>query len=65
MDYSPWGCRESETTECTHTHTHTQTPFQRMHISSSVRGKHTTKILTHFIYSTTFLSQKCYCSFQI
>ena len=23
--YSPWGCKESNTTECTHTHTHTHT----------------------------------------
>ena len=24
-DYSPWGCKESDTTEHTHTHTHTRT----------------------------------------
>ena len=23
--YSPWGCKESNTTECVHTHTHTHT----------------------------------------
>ena len=30
MDYSPWGLRESDTTEhmCTHTHTHTYTHTQ-------------------------------------
>ena len=24
-DYSPWGCKQSNTTECTHTHTHIYT----------------------------------------
>ena len=23
VDYSPWGCKESDMSECTHTHTHT------------------------------------------
>lgn len=55
MDYSPWGCRESEATWCTHTQ-HTDA-FQRIYISSSVRGKHRAKIVTHLIYSTIFLSQ--------
>ena len=25
LDYSPWGCKESDTTERAHTHTHTHT----------------------------------------
>ena len=25
MGYSPWGCKESDMTKCTHTHTHTHT----------------------------------------
>ena len=26
VGYSPWGCKELDTTEHTHTHTHTHTP---------------------------------------
>ena len=38
--YSPWGCKESDTTEQLSTHTHTHT--QRIHVDNSLK-----KIYTH------------------
>ena len=34
-DYSPWGCKESDTTEVTkHTHTHTHTHTHRVLVAA-------------------------------
>ena len=40
--YSPWGCKESDTTEQLSTHTRTHTHTQRIHVDNSLK-----KIYTH------------------
>ena len=40
VGYSPWGCKELDTTEHTHTHTPHHTPYQFLFLASRQKKEH-------------------------